>query len=944
MNIDDKIFVLDSILNLESIVKKNIYDMKSWKLLLSYALNAELERDILISRRIFEFFLQIFPSAGKIWYCYIYMENKNKTDKVESLFLRALPQCIYLPLWKYYFDFLGSVSISRYETALRQVGLDIGSVGLWLEYIQYLKQNTDQYSIDLTRKTFQRAINTPLLFGDLVLENYQQWERELDRNNSSLILNEWELKHKQSDVLLKKRIFISKHIHFHALPQPPNGSIHERHQLSLWKELIALEESNPLDSDATTVRARVSFTYRQALQPLLYFPSVWLSYGRFLVKCGNMEDANNVYTRAIDIIPHSSLLYYTYIDFLETYRSSDQVKEIYMKLVALHSGEMDSHILCLKGSSSSSSFSSSAIFSLSSFHSSLSSLILAYIWFIKYIHKSEGKENARDLFVAVLDSLKKFGFGGLPLNKVDPQEKHQPVSIIHNLFNSYGTKRILSKLFLSMTEMECVVNMDRASAAAIYELGMEKYELYDVAEYVLDYVRFLIDGGVAQERINETIAGNYDEIRRVFERILAVPVINEKVKVGVKKRKKINVVENEVKEKSMEKEKNEPGNEARIITTSLSSSTSFVFNPSDTHRFSLSLHDIFSAYISFEMETANSFERARLIEQRYAATFPYLGDMFLSRSADGAAKNVVPLSYGMRLMRRYSWRGLTVCSEEEGLEMVGDRASGDEEWDDDVDAYKKRQEEDDGLRDNSEGVLVNNYLSVSSGGGNAMSGFGEGNVDFSLLSNKDTDMLEQLLCSMNATGSSSTTSKPSASGAVAPALPTTPMPTPFAVSMLTPKAIISRKRTMSYPLRTSLCVYESGMFTALTPLVEHMRMTIQDRANEDEGERKESEKKKKDKEVPLSKYYIHPPPIRSSLSGARFHLNVPPRVVTDSLMSILTNTGVLAYNFLNLLLTINTRIVIYRDDASVSLVSGCHVLPPQHLHAGPCPVCERQEC
>lgn len=59
------------------------------------------------------------------------------------------------------------------------------------------------------------------------------------------------------------------------LARPPKGSLKEAHQKWIWQQLAEFEQKNIQRLSNQEVRARVVFTYNQALLCLYHHPEVW---------------------------------------------------------------------------------------------------------------------------------------------------------------------------------------------------------------------------------------------------------------------------------------------------------------------------------------------------------------------------------------------------------------------------------------------------------------------------------------------------------------------------------------------------------------------------------------------------------------------------------------------------------------------------------------------
>lgn len=101
--------------------------------------------------------------------------------------------------------------------------------------------------------------------------------------------------------------------------------------------MIEFEKSNPLRLDAVSLRNRVSFTFKQALLTLRYYPEMWYvstattttatngsvcrqEYAESFEEKQCMDEAVQVYEQAIEALPSCELMYFLYADFNERRR------------------------------------------------------------------------------------------------------------------------------------------------------------------------------------------------------------------------------------------------------------------------------------------------------------------------------------------------------------------------------------------------------------------------------------------------------------------------------------------------------------------------------------------------------------------------------------------------------------------------------------------------
>ena len=71
------------------------------------------------------------------------MKSENLSE-VEEIFAKALTPCLNVDLWKVYLSYIERFKPEQigeaYEFAIQQIGLDIGSTPIWMDYLNYLKK------------------------------------------------------------------------------------------------------------------------------------------------------------------------------------------------------------------------------------------------------------------------------------------------------------------------------------------------------------------------------------------------------------------------------------------------------------------------------------------------------------------------------------------------------------------------------------------------------------------------------------------------------------------------------------------------------------------------------------------------------------------------------------------------------------------------------------
>ena len=133
----------------------------------------------------------------------------NEFVRVEQIFSECLMSCLHLDIWSYYLDYVRrmnnlstggsqarSVISQAYEFVLQHVGIDVTAGQIWSDYINFLKTAPatstweEQQKNDLVRKTYQRAVVTPLNNIEILWREYNAFENSVNKQTARKYLND----------------------------------------------------------------------------------------------------------------------------------------------------------------------------------------------------------------------------------------------------------------------------------------------------------------------------------------------------------------------------------------------------------------------------------------------------------------------------------------------------------------------------------------------------------------------------------------------------------------------------------------------------------------------------------------------------------------------------------------------------------------------------------
>lgn len=335
-------------------------------------------------RALFEEYLSIYATYPPIWEQYISEEMElgpENDERVMRLFYRALPVVPKVSLFQnLYIPFVSRRSENRqeicaaYEYAISQVGLDIGAIGLYRGYTQYAKQVGEQIvPIDKLRRVYQRALTVPMDGLKEFHADYQRFEREKKQDLANAILPEQERRFKATASVYHEKKRVQKQLEWSLCRLDDANGFDSLHK---WWMFIKFERDLRLQVSTEQHRGFVVFAYKCALCVHRFCALLWNEYGQFMLQEGEVDEALAIYKQAIDVLPLSPLLHFTYAELLESRKRSGEAKHVYQGLIdRLADPE---HI---------------------------KDYTLATIFYLKFLQRTEGPNSMRQVFVCALNKM-----------------------------------------------------------------------------------------------------------------------------------------------------------------------------------------------------------------------------------------------------------------------------------------------------------------------------------------------------------------------------------------------------------------------------------------------------------------------------------------------------------------------------------------------------------
>jgi cleavage stimulation factor subunit 3 len=155
--------------------------------------------------------------------------------------------------------------------------------------------------MDMVRKAYQRAVQTPLDNIEKLWSDYEAFEVKLNRITAKKFMSELSPAYMQARSVGRD---LTKHVAalYPAeaplpanskpelfLPAVPSFTISERQLVGKWKAYLKWEESNPLmieEKDKKDLHFRIQLVYRKALSRMRFYPEIWcISLSTFPCDC-----------------------------------------------------------------------------------------------------------------------------------------------------------------------------------------------------------------------------------------------------------------------------------------------------------------------------------------------------------------------------------------------------------------------------------------------------------------------------------------------------------------------------------------------------------------------------------------------------------------------------------------------------------------------------------
>ncbi|KAJ3999710.1 hypothetical protein F5050DRAFT_880660 [Lentinula boryana] len=516
-------------------IRQNAHDTEAWQQLIA---EVEESGNLENIRATYDALLKEYPNtpSAQIRYISHFLNNQRTFSEAEGLFKRFLKVTSpSVNMYRYYLTYIrrintGTDAQSRetirksYEFAINSIGSDKDSGDIWSDYIAFLNSGEnsttweEQQKMDMVRKAYQRAVQTPLDNIEKLWSDYEAFEVKLNRITAKKFMSELSPAYMQARSVGRD---LTKHVAGLypaeaplttnsklelSLPTVPSFSISERQLVGKWKAYLKWEESNPLvieEKDKKDLHSRIQLVYRKALVRMRFYPEIWFMAYNWMNSIGKHDEALTLLKSGLEANSSSFLLNFAYSEALEIKKDYVQVHTTYTDFLQVQKGPLEQLQERIeqekeKGKHQADEIdeistdpdllnSSESLLSVlnSDFEDRKKEYALTYIMYMRFARRAEGVKASRTLF------------GKARRDKYASWEVYEAGAL-----------------------MEYHTTQDKEVATRIFEAGMAQHA--DEKEFVLRYLTFLIsvnDENNARalfERVIQTFTA--EESRPIWER------------------------------------------------------------------------------------------------------------------------------------------------------------------------------------------------------------------------------------------------------------------------------------------------------------------------------------------------------------------------------------------------------------------------------------------
>lgn len=342
---------------LEAAVEAEPRDGERWLALLAHVRK---QNDVDEMRSVYERFFGYFPNASAQWIEYVEMELAHSNfEQVDAIFTRCLRSTLSVDLWKLYLAYTRRVNPlppytaeenspreqtrrvleGAYDFALKYIGWDRDSGGVWQDYIHLIRERETQgawqdgQKMDQLRRVYQRAVVVPLNHVEAIWREYDAYENSLSKLTAKKLLSERSPAYMQARTVLRELENLTENLARPTLPVLPcwvapsaeaaaagRQPARERQQFGAWRRYLEWEAGNPLMlDDQAAFQARVLSAYKKAVMYVRFDPVVWYMAARFCTTTKRDAEAALWLRNGMDACPWSFLLHFAYAEHCQAH-------------------------------------------------------------------------------------------------------------------------------------------------------------------------------------------------------------------------------------------------------------------------------------------------------------------------------------------------------------------------------------------------------------------------------------------------------------------------------------------------------------------------------------------------------------------------------------------------------------------------------------------------
>ncbi|KAK9479364.1 hypothetical protein V1514DRAFT_328439 [Lipomyces japonicus] len=314
------------------------------------------------ARKLFERSLEAYPSVATQWLLFIEMETSaGEFPRADELFGRAVKNVTSLIIWEEYLSYVrrrnniiteGETArrtiLQAFEVVTENIGIDAKSGRIWSEYLQFIRNSPVgsssweiQQKMDLQRKVYTRVLAIPVGNLEQIWQDYTIWENGLNKTTARKFLADRSAAYMSARSCLKEFTQLSNGLQKDATPVPPKWDENDLTLVQKWQKWIDWEKKDPLgfnnedskieDGEDKLFR-RIIYAYKQSLQVLRFFPSVWFEASEYASATGYPDLQLELLKEGVVANPGSSLLHFKLAEVYELSKKRDDARRIYQSL------------------------------------------------------------------------------------------------------------------------------------------------------------------------------------------------------------------------------------------------------------------------------------------------------------------------------------------------------------------------------------------------------------------------------------------------------------------------------------------------------------------------------------------------------------------------------------------------------------------------------------